>query len=227
MKIRLISAVFCLFAMYFSASADDWAQFGIYENQNRQVCHNPKAVFLGNSITEGWMNLHPGFFTSNNFLGRGISGQTSYQMLLRFRDDVINLHPEYVVICCGTNDIAENNHTYNEERTFGNIVSMCELAKANGIGVILASVPPADKFGWRLSIENVPEKITGLNDLIWAYARSNDIPYVDYYAGLADDDGAMNPLYTEDGVHPNSEGYEVMEKIIMAVIPCLQEPLSD
>ena len=201
--------------------ADDWAQFGKYENQNAAVTTAPKAVFIGSSIIEGWMEQHPEFFTDNNFLSRGISGQTTYQMLLRFRDDVINLKPEVVVIYGGTNDIAENNHTYNEDRTMGNLMSMTELAMAHGIKVVLSSVLPAGSYYWKESIENVPMKIKSLNERIKTYAARNGIPYIDYYTGLADENGAMKTIYTEDGVHPNSAGYDIMQQSC-AVEKCLR-----
>lgn len=117
-----------------------------------------RVVFLGNSITEGWVRTHPDFFKTNGYIGRGISGQTSYQFLLRFREDVINLSPALVVINAGTNDVAENTNPYNEDYTFGNIVSMVELAKVNKIKVILTSVLPAAAFKWRMEIKDAPQK---------------------------------------------------------------------
>ena len=203
-------------------AADDWARFSRFETKNDSLKAiegwQPKAVFMGNSITEGWINNHPEFFSKNNFVGRGISGQTSYQMLLRFRDDVINLHPEIAVINAGTNDVAENNHVYNEDRTLGNIISMAELANANGIKVVLTSVLPAEKFGWRKEIEGANAKIKSLNNRIKQYAETNNYPYVDYYSLMNIDDKALNPAYSNDGVHPTSSGYDVMESLILPVI---------
>lgn len=203
-------------------AGDDWANFRRFAAKNDSLKAlqgwQPKAVFMGNSITEGWINKHPDFFKNNNFVGRGISGQTSYQMLLRFRDDVINLHPEIAVINAGTNDVAENNHIYNEDRTFGNIVSMAELANANGIKVILTSVLPAEKFGWNKSITGSNDKIKSLNKRIRKYAEDHNYPYVDYYSVLNIDDKALNPAYSKDGVHPTAEGYDVMESVILPVI---------
>lgn len=160
-----------------------------------------------------------GFFKSNGYIGRGISGQTSYQFLLRFREDVINLSPALVVINAGTNDVAENTQAYNEDYTFGNIVSMAELAKANKIKVILTSVLPAAAFKWRMEIKDVPQKIKSLNDRIEAYAKANKIPFVNYYkAMVVDENQALNPQYTKDGVHPTSEGYDIMEPLIKNAI---------
>lgn len=216
--------IFGLFLSIFMAgncfAGDDWGQFAKYESANDSLVNTLKpgeikAIFIGNSITEGWARIHPDFFKSNDFLGRGISGQTSYQMLLRFRDDVINLHPEFVIINAGTNDIAENNHNYKEERTFGNIVSMAELADANGIKVILSSVLPAQRFHWRESIKNAPEKIESLNKRIREYAEKKGYGYIDYHSAMKNETGGTKAELTRDGVHPNASGYDVMESIVL------------
>lgn len=210
----------------FCLADDDWAQFNKYSAQNDSIkalglSAAPEVVFMGNSITEGWMLLHPGFFTDNNFLCRGISGQTTEQMLLRFREDVINLHPETVVINGGTNDIAENSHAYNEERTFGNLVSMAELASAHGINVVMTSVLPVEKYFWSPLITDAPEKIAALNRLIRAYADEKGYPYVDYYSVMHEDNRRLAPAFTEDGVHPTHKGYDVMESILSPVLNSL------
>ena len=176
-------------------------------------------MLIGSSIVEGWMELHPEFFAGHDFLSRGISGQTTYQMLLRFRDDVVNLRPDIVVIYGGTNDIAENNHHYSEDRTLGNLISMTELARAAGIEVVLSSVLPAGSFYWTDDVTDVPAKIISLNERIKDYAARAGIPYVDYYTGLTDDVGAMKAEYSEDGVHPNGAGYDVMEQCLLSVVP--------
>lgn len=206
------------------AQQPDWANLGRYSQSNAEVAQLPQAsrkvVFLGNSITEGWASTHPEFFANNGFVGRGISGQTSYQFLVRFRDDVINLHPAIVVINAGTNDVAENTGPYNEDRTFGNIVSMVELAQANGITPVLTSVLPAAGFGWNPSITDAAAKISSLNTRIKLYADSRQIAFVDYYPLMVSgDNGALNPDYSNDGVHPTSAGYDVMEA---AVLPFLK-----
>lgn len=221
---QIILAVFGVsLSACFAAPPEDWGQFSRFEKDNLRIKNEsaqqtPKVIFIGNSITELWAKEDPAFFKDNNFLGRGISGQTTYQMLVRFRDDVINLHPEIVVINGGTNDVAENNHPFNPERTLGNIKSMAELAKANGIKVILTSVLPCSGFYWRKTIGNVPEKITSLNKMIKDYAEENGFLFVDYYPEMVSNGGALNPAYTKDGVHPNLAGYKVMEKIAMPVI---------
>lgn len=203
--------------------AHQWGLFGRYSTQNKELASKEmvkgRVVFMGNSITENWYSIHPAFFESNNYIGRGISGQTSYQFLLRFRQDVINLYPEIVVINAATNDIAENTGAYNEDYTFGNIVSMVELSEAYGIKVILTSTLPAACFGWNPSIKDVPLKIKSLNKRIMEYAKGKNIPYVDYYSKLVNQsDGSMISQYTNDGVHPVSEGYLVMEDLINTVI---------
>jgi lysophospholipase L1-like esterase len=177
-----------------------------------------RVVFIGNSITQGWAEQRADFFSSNNYIGRGISGQTSPQLLSRFRQDVINLKPAAVLINIGTNDIAENTGSYDENFTLGNIISMSELAKANGIKVILSSVTPAGKYPWRKEIQDVPKKIQSLNAKIKAYATANKFAYVDYYGSMHDENHAMIKSYGTDGVHPSAQGYEVMEKLAKEVI---------
>lgn len=178
-----------------------------------------RVIFLGNSITQGWMEKHPEFFKKYGYIGRGISGQTSYNFLLRFREDVVKLQPKLVVINAGTNDVAENSCVYNEELTMGNIITMVEIAKFHKIKVILTSVLPAAGFGWNKSITDAPEKIKALNTRIKAYAQANKIPYVDYYTPLVDSDGkTLNPNYSNDGVHPTGPGYDIMESIIVPSI---------
>lgn len=204
-------------------AADDVAGFTRYENSNRQIKAEPntgsRVVFLGNSITDFWIGQSPEFFTLNDFIDRGISGQTTYQFQMRFREDVINLQPAAVVINGGTNDVAENMYTYNADRTFGNIVSMVELAQANNIKVFLASVLPAASFGWNPRITDAPDKIAALNERIKAYAEAHDIPYIDYYSEMVfGSERALNPAYTGDGVHPNKAGYKVMEGIVLPII---------
>ena len=177
-----------------------------------------RVVFIGNSITDGWPNAHPDFFKSNNYVGRGISGQTSPQLLSRFRQDVINLKPVAVLINIGTNDVAQNTGPYNEEFTLGNIMSMAELADANGIKVILSSVTPAGEYPWRKEIKDVPQKIMYLNAKIKAYAKEKGFSYIDYFSVMCDENNALKSNLGTDGVHPNEEGYKIMEATAKKVI---------
>lgn len=212
----LLSIVFSLNA-YAQTEVIKWSGLQKYSADNASV-KNAGVVFMGNSITENWVKYHPAFFEENNYTGRGISGHTSYQFLLRFREDVIKLKPEIVIINAGTNDIAENCGPYVEEYTYGNIISMVELAKANGIKVFMSSVLPASAFKWNPSVEDAVSKIKSLNGRLREYAEKNDIPYVDYYGKMVDADGSMISGYTRDGVHPNPEGYSVMESIVKPLI---------
>lgn len=201
----------------------NWANYKRYEKANKELPTPTKkekrVVFMGNSITEGWVKIHPEFFKENNYIGRGISGQTSYQFLLRFRNDVIQLKPKLVIINAGTNDIAENSGPFDIDITFGNIASMAELAKANKIKVILTSVLPTTGFKWNKELTDVPERIEALNARIKAYAKANKIPYVNYYEPMVSGpERALNPSYSKDGVHPTLNGYLVMEALIKPAI---------
>lgn len=218
-------SLFCLsFSCTDAVAQNNWANFGWYAQANKELPvptkKEKRVVFMGNSITEGWVKEHPEFFTENNYIGRGISGQTSYQFLLRFREDVLKLKPALVVINAGTNDAAENGGgTYSEEVTLGNIISMVELAKANKVKVVLTSVLPASSFGWNRKITDAADRIASLNARIKEYAKKKRIPYVDYYKEMVSGtERSLNPAYTKDGVHPTKEGYLVMEAIIKPVI---------
>lgn len=207
------------------AQKHDFANWKRYAEQNAALGHPAKnerrVVLMGNSITEGWVKTHPEFFKENNLIGRGISGQTSYQFLLRFREDVINLKPRVVVINYGTNDIAENTGAYNEDLTFGNVLSMVELARYHKIKVILTSCLPAAGFRWRPSVVDAMAKIRRLNARVEAYAKAHKIPYVDYFSALLSADGTgLDASFATDspGVHPNADGYAVMEKLLLPVI---------
>lgn len=203
----------------------DWAKFYYYEKLNAEVLASdvrPDAVFMGNSITRHWAKYHPEFFTNNNFVPRGISGQTTSQMLVRFRRDVLDLNPRAVVIMAGINDIARNNGIITHENIMGNIISMCELAKVHKIKVILCSVTPAVSFRWRMEdkLNIVPaEEIIRLNAMIREYAQKHKIPYVDYHSALVDERKGMNRKYHKDEVHPNPLCYaEVLEPMVLKVI---------
>lgn len=208
---------------------DQFANFGRYGQANNEIGAPDKkekrVVLMGNSITDGWPRTRPEFFKDNKLIGRGISGQTSYQFLLRYRQDVLDLKPKVVVLNYGTNDIALNTGPYDEDKTFGNVVSMVELARYNKIKVILASCLPAGGFRWRPEVTDAMDKIRHLNARVQAYAKKNKIPYVDYFSALVSEDGTcMKPEYANDdpGVHPNAAGYKVMEDLLLPVIKKLR-----
>ncbi len=197
--------------------ARDWAKFGRYAQKNdslRAAGIRPSVVFMGNSITDAWARIHPDFFTAHNFAGRGISGQTSSQMLVRFQADVINIRPKAVVILAGINDIAQNNGTISVENIFGNIKSMCQLAKANGITPLVASVLPGDRVSWNNSIR-ASESIQKLNAMLREYARKEKLGYIDYYSALDNGNGLMDAAISADGVHPTAAGYDIMQEVVM------------
>lgn len=178
-----------------------------------------RVVFIGNSITENWIHLRHNFFKDNGYTCRGIGGQTSPLLLLRFRQDVIDLHPRAVVINAGINDIAENTGEYDSVFTLDNIKSMAQLADKNGIKVILTSVLPSNGYGWKGHIKNITEKIKDLNEGIKTYAQENGYTYVDYYPAMVNsEDKGMKDGYSFDGLHPSEEGYSIMEPIVKQAI---------
>lgn len=192
---------------------NDWAQFGRYAKANKSVETPTRVVFMGNSITDGWWNTDSLFFKNNRYIGRGIGGQTTAQMLVRFRADVIDLQPKAVVILAGTNDIAQNNGYIAPENILGNIISMAELAKANNIDVVLCSILPAYEYGWRKGLEPAG-KIIALNKMIKEYADRHNLTYVDYHSALKDARNGLPEKYSKDGVHPTMDGYKIMERLI-------------
>ncbi|PVX44725.1 lysophospholipase L1-like esterase [Flavobacterium sp. 103] len=199
----------------------DWGYLNKYKIENEQILApssgEKRIVFFGDSITEGWKTIHQDFFVGKSYINRGINGQTTSQMLLRFRPDVIELKPKIVVILAGGNDIAGNTGPATLETILGNLISMCELSKVNNIKVILCSILPANDFPWKRGMEPA-NKIEALNEMILKYAKANNIPYVDYYSAMADERKGLKSVYSEDGVHPNKEGYQVMEPIIETII---------
>lgn len=188
-----------------------------YSDANKELIKEkvtPITVLMGDSITDGWINQHPEFFENNSIIDRGISGETTSQMLMRFREDVINLHPQVVAILAGINDVAENTGQIAIEKVFENIISMADLARANNIKVVLCKLVPANRFPWRERI--VPtDKVKILNNLIESYAADNGIVLVDYYSSMADDNRGLRADLGSDGIHPNSKGYRIMEPLLL------------
>ena len=195
----------------------DWGGLLIYQKQNKLFStadfKKYEVVFMGDSITEGWSFYFPDFFSENNYINRGISGQTTAQMLLRFRQDVIDLNPKVLVILAGINDIARNTKFYSNEVIAGNIFSMVELAKANGIIPIICSILPADRFNWSPEISPV-ESVKEVNSLLKLYAKENGVIYLDYYKHMHNKAGGLKKKLTNDGVHVTKMGYELMSQLV-------------
>jgi lysophospholipase L1-like esterase len=200
----------------------DWANTNFYQASNEELKNidDPnRVVFMGNSITQLWSSFDPSFFTDNSFVNRGIGGQTSPQMLVRFRSDVIDLNPKAVVIMAGTNDIAKNTGPISIKNTANNIISMSEIAIANKIDVYICSTLPAIDFLWSPGQEPAT-KVIKLNSILEKYCSDNGLAYVNYYTVMADSKGGLKvPKYTaeNDLVHPNLAGYKEMEIILFAL----------
>ena len=211
-----------LFTMtFFGFAQEDWFGFNRFKADNERIIKSgefPEVVFMGNSITENWAYYHPDFFSQHNYCGRGIGGQTSAQMLLRFTSDVINLRPKAVVIMAGTNDVAHNTYWVEPNKVVDNVVAMCNLAKANGIVPIISSIPPCASFVWRPEIENAAQTIFDINKRLKAYAEANGIVYVDYHVALADEQNAFPKALSDDGCHPNPDTYFIMERLVLEAI---------
>jgi lysophospholipase L1-like esterase len=196
----------------------DWGQQCRYRRENASLSppSRSRVVFLGDSITEGWKSLDPDFFV-RDILDRGISGQTTAQMLVRFRADVLDLRPQVVHIMAGTNDIAGNTGATSLPIIQGNMRSMVEQARCHGITVILASIPPAAQFPWRQDIQPA-ETIAAMNAWLRSYAKREDIVFVDYHSALSDGRGGLKSSLSDDGVHPNAAGYAVMRPLARAAL---------
>jgi lysophospholipase L1-like esterase len=191
----------------------DWPNLKRYAPANAEL-GAPKAgerrvVFMGNSITDAWARFFPAMFPGKPYVGRGISGQTTPQMLVRFRQDVVALRPAVVVLLAGTNDIAGNTGPSTLEMIEDNIASMTEIAQANGIRVVLASTLPAYDYPWKPGMEPAP-KIVALNRWVKQYAASHGAVYLDYHSAMRDERDGLRAELTSDGVHPNEAGYRVM-----------------
>src|SRR5881398_651804 len=192
---------------------NDWANLAKYRDANAMLAapmkNEKRVVFMGNSITEGWQQYFATMFPGKPYINRGISGQTTPQMLVRFRQDVIALKPRVVVILAGTNDIAGNTGPSTLEMIEDNLASMAEIARANGIKVVLSSVLPVFDYPWKPGLEPAP-KIIALNKWIKTYAEEHGAVYLDYHSPMADSRGGMREGLASDGVHPNETGYRLM-----------------
>jgi len=203
---------------------NDWPALGRYHDANVKITIRPKnearVVFMGDSITDSWQNpKFGGFFPGKPYIDRGISGQTTPQMLVRLRADVIALHPKVVVILAGTNDLAGNTGPMTIEAIEDNLVSMAELAKANRIQVVFASILPVSDYEMRdgkpivRTTQRSPEKIKALNEWMKQYVAENKLTYLDYYSAMIDEKGFLKDELSEDGLHPNAKGYAVMSPL--------------
>ncbi|MDX1471022.1 MAG: SGNH/GDSL hydrolase family protein [Flavobacteriaceae bacterium] len=214
LKLNIFAYLFITSMMMYS---QDWPNLGRYQKENELLMENPvdsnRVVFMGNSITEGWINLRPEYFKDKPYVNRGIGGQTTPQMLLRFRQDVIDLKPRAVVILAGINDIAENTGPSTLKMITDNIESMVELALANGITVYLCSVLPANNFPWRPQIKPA-DKVLELNHFLRNLSNQENVIYVDYYSKMVDDNKGLKAELGDDGVHPNQKGYKIMEEVL-------------
>ena len=200
---------------------DDWPNFARYKAANEKL-GPPKpgenrVVFMGNSITDGWIRSNPEYFEGRPYVDRGISGQTTPQMLVRFKADVIDLKPKVVVILAGINDIAGNTGPSTLEMIEDNLSGMATLAKANGIKVVLSSILPAFDFPWKPGMDPA-EKVVQVNAWIKDYAAKNGMIYLDYFTAFADERKGMPLKYSKDGIHPTKEGYLVMGPLSDAAI---------
>ena len=200
----------------------DWPNLFQYQDENRLVGLPEKGkqrvVFMGDSITEEWSNLYPGYFDTKGYINRGIGGQTTPQMLIRFKPDVIDLEPDIVVILAGTNDIAGNTGPSNVKMITDNIFSMAELARAHQIKVVLSSILPVFEYEWAKEIKDVPATIDSVNNELKKYVNDHGLVYLDYFSLMVDQRRGLNKDYTYDGVHPNQDGYILMSSLAEKVL---------
>lgn len=214
----LIATLMCWITF---AEAQDWANLNRFREDNKKLppagANEDRVVFMGNSITQGWINRVPDFFANRPYINRGIGGQTTPQMMLRFRQDVIQLQPKVVVILAGTNDIAGNTGPSTLEMIEDNIYSMTELAQTHGIQVVLCSILPAYDYPWRTGLEPAP-KIVELNKRFKHFADTHGAVYCDFFTAMADERDGLPKELSEDGVHPNLAGYAIMGPIVEKAI---------
>ena len=201
-------------------NAQDWANVARFKAENELVIENKapvKMVFMGNSITEGWKLFDPNFFNSTDYVNRGIGGQTTPQMLNRFKQDVLDLKPKGVVILAGTNDIAGNTGPMSIQEIYNQIESMAGLAALNKIEVFLCSVLPVYDYPWKPGLKPAP-KIVALNEMLKTLAGEKNYLYIDYFSEMSDDKNGLKASLRADGVHPNEKGYEIMKRVLLNTI---------
>ena len=201
-------------------NAQDWANVARFKAENELVIENKapvKMVLIGNSITEGWKLFDPNFFNSTDYVNRGIGGQTTPQMLIRFKQDVLDLKPKGVVILAGTNDIAGNTGPMSIQEIYNQIESMAGLAALNKIEVFLCSVLPVYDYPWKPGLKPAP-KIVALNEMLKTLAGEKNYLYIDYFSEMSDDKNGLKASLGADGVHPNEKGYEIMKRVLLNTI---------
>ena len=195
----------------------DWPNLKRYEDENQNLGppkkNENRVVFLGDSITEGWSSLNPSYFEEKSYINRGIGGQTTPQMLIRFKQDVVDLKPSVVVILAGTNDIAGNTGPSNVKMITDNIFSMATIAESHGIKVVLSSILPVYKYEWSPEIIDPPSTIDAVNKKLKKHAEVNEIQYLDYFSEMVDNKKGLKQELTTDGVHLNEKGYILMSSI--------------
>ena len=198
---------------------NDFPQLAYYRDRNAQLAPpapgEQRVIFFGDSITEGWARYWNTFFAGKPYINRGISGQTSEQMVLRFHQDVIDLHPAAVILLAGTNDIAENTGPMTPEMTLNDLRAMLEMAREHNIKLIVCSILPASEFWWHPGLNPAP-KVRTWNDQLKAWAESEHLIWVDYYTPMADEQGGLKAALSPDGVHPNQAGYAIMAPLAEA-----------
>ena len=201
----------------------DWPNLAKYREANENLKNSSfggdRIVLVGDSITEGWTEFNPEFFQENNMINRGISGQTTPQMLIRFKQDAVHLNPKIIIINGGTNDIWGNTGPSTPEMIIDNLCSMAEIAAKNDINVALSTILPVYKYPERADIIDPPKTISLINSVLLDYCKENGLNFLDYYTPMVDDKKGLSSDYGTDGVHPNKEGYNVMENVVREAIP--------
>ena len=204
------------------AKNQDWANLGYYEQQNKQLTKpsedGKRIVFIGDSITEEWGHLYSEYFSNNLYINRGIGGQTTPQILIRFKPDAIDLYPDVINIFAGTNDIAGNTGLSTVKMITDNIFTMAEVAIMKNIKVIISSILPVKNYPWSEDITDAPSKINSINEIIKEYVNNNNLFYIDYFSHMVDKNEGLKSKYTYDGVHPNKTGYKLMSGVAEKVI---------
>lgn len=201
----------------------DWPNLAKYREANENLKNSSsggdRIVLVGDSITEGWTEFNPEFFQENNMINRGISGQTTPQMLIRFKQDAVHLNPKIIIINGGTNDIWGNTGPSTPEMIIDNLCSMAEIAAKNDINVALSTILPVYKYPERDDIIDPPKTISLINSVLLDYCKKNGLTFLDYYTPMVDEKKGLNSDYGTDGVHPNKAGYNVMENVVREAIP--------